>query len=59
MKRVALTLDKGFICERQVEAIKRIAEPAEDLICYDHVELVKNFCTWKTEQMSVVGVKRQ
>ena len=44
LKRVILTLKKGFICERFVEAIKRIIEPAEELTFYDQLELVQSFC---------------
>ena len=44
MKSVTSTLEKGFICERYVEAIKGITEPAEELTFYDQVELVKSFC---------------
>ena len=44
MKRVILTLAKGFACKRCVEAKKGICKPAEELIFYDQMELVKSFC---------------
>ena len=40
MKRVILTVAKGFICERCVGAMKGTIEPAEEVIFYDQVELV-------------------
>ena len=39
MKRVSITLTKGFVCEQCVEAMKGIVEPKEELSFYDHVEL--------------------
>ena len=45
IKRVTLTLAKGFICERCVEAMKGIVKPAEELTFYDQVETVKIFVT--------------
>ena len=44
MKRVNSTLAKGFICDRCVESMKKIVEPAEELKFYDQLELVKSFC---------------
>ena len=44
LKRVTSTLEKGFICERCVEAIKRNVEPAKKLTFYLQVELAKSYC---------------
>ena len=38
---MTLTLAKGLICKRCVEAMKGIVEPAEELTFHDQVELLK------------------
>ena len=43
-KRVTSTLVNGFICERFVEAMKRIVKSNKELTFYDQVEVVKSFC---------------
>ena len=44
MKRVTLTLAKGFVCELYVYTKKGIVEPSEELSFFDQVDFVKSFC---------------
>ena len=44
MKRVALALAKGFVCELCVYTKKGIVEPSEDLSFFDQVDFIKSFC---------------
>ena len=45
MKRVILILAKGFGCQRCVEGIKEIVEPAQELTFNDQVDLEKSLFT--------------
>ena len=38
------TLEKSFICERYVEAMKEIVTPPIELTLCDWMEQVKSFC---------------
>ena len=44
MKRVTLTLAKGFVCELCVDTKEGIVEPVEELSFFDQVNFVKSFC---------------
>ena len=44
MRRVSLTLAKGFVCERCAKTMKRTVEPGEEFSFLDQMELVKSFC---------------
>ena len=44
VKMETSTLTKGFICQRCVEAMKRILKPSKELTFHNQVKLVKSFC---------------
>ena len=44
MKRVTLTLAKGFVCELCVDTKEGIVEPGKEISFFDQVDFVKSFC---------------
>ena len=53
MKRVALTLAKGFVCKLCVDT-KGIVEPGEEITFFDQVDFVKSFC-YLGDRLNVSG----
>ena len=44
MKRVTLTLAKGFVCELCVDTKEGIVEPDREILFFDQIDFVKSFC---------------
>ena len=44
MKRVTLTLAKGFVCKLCVDTKEGIVEPGEEISFFDQVDFVKSIC---------------
>ena len=44
MKRVTLTLAKGFVCKLSVTTKEEMMEPSEEISFFNQVAFVKSFC---------------
>ena len=44
MKRVTLTLAKGFVCKLFIDKVEEIVEPGKEILFFEKLDFVKSFC---------------